>query len=307
MGYERAARQHLGSDVSTTADLVSECERYLYAGTREQHNRLEGAHDASTTTFTFEFDVTFSAGVTLAVDLEVVYVWSVTSTTAVVERGWAGSTAAAHADAAIVTVNPKFSKFSILEAINSDLADLSSPVNGLFQMKTVELTYNSAIRGYNLTSVTDLLDVYEVRYDETGPSKTWPRVKSWTLKRLSETDDFASGNALVLHEPGQSGQQLRVLYKAPFASLTALADNVQTVAGLSTYADDIPSLGAAFRLLSVREGARNFFEVQGETRRAEEVPPGAQLRGASGLVGLRQDRVVKEAARLSQQFPEIRR
>lgn len=288
--------------MSTCRDLIEETKGHLYAGTREPMNSLAGSHDASTTTFNFNHELNFAAGAVLAVDLELVYVWSVSGLTATVARGWGGSTAATHATGALVAINPRFPDFTIFRALNADLADLSSPLNGLFQMKTVDLTYSAAVAGYDLTGVTDLLDVYEVRYDESGPAKQWPS-SSWLLKRNSSTTDFASGHALVLTSGVDPGATVRVSYKAPFAPLTGYTDNVQTIAGLSAFADDLPPLGAAMRLSGVREGARNIFEAQGDTRRALEVPAGAQTRVWATFQEIRRGRIEAEAARLAQQYP----
>lgn len=295
--------------MSLASDLVAKTRSYLLSPVKEPKNRLNGSVTSGATTWTLEFDITdqISAGDVLACELELVLVWSVSGQVVTVQRGWDGTTTAAHADDAIVTVNPSFSDFHVFSAINDDLADISAPATGLFQMKTVELTFNSATAGYDLTSVTDVNQVYEVRYDDAGSQKRWPIVDDWRLARNSETDDFASGFQIVVNGYARSGAQLRVLYKAPYSQLSTLADDVQTVSGLSVHADDIPCLGAAYRLVTVRETARNLFEYQGDTRRAEEVPAGAQLRSGSGLFQLRQQRISAEASRLAQQFPTRRR
>lgn len=292
--------------MSTANDLIQEARRYLYSGTLEAKNRLTAGVVANDVSLTFDFELAgIKEGAQIAIDLELFHVWAVNenSRTATVVGAQLGSTAAAHSAGSVVTVAPKFSDFALLQAINADIADLSSPANGLFQMETVTVTYQSAISGYDLTGVTELLDVYEVRYDETGPEKEWPRIQSWELRRDSDTTDFPSGLQLLLLEAGQSGRDVRVQYKAPYGSLAALTDDVQTVTGLSTYADDIPPLGAAMRLGIVREVQRNFNDSQGETRRAEEVPPGAIQGSVRGLMGMREQRIQHEARRLAQQYP----
>lgn len=292
--------------MSTTQELITETLSYLLAGTREQMVRLNGDHDDTTTTFTFVDAFTFTAPAVLSVGLEDVMVWGVDSAnrTAEVERGWADSAAGEHSDRTAVRVNAKFAPSSILRALNSELMALSSPKNGLFRMLTTELTFNPVVRGYDLDVIVNVDQIYDVRYNSVGPERDWPQIRRWQLIRDASTETFPSGSGFALVFDGaEPGRTVRVTYKAPFGQLVFLDDDVQATAGLPATANDIPPLGAAFRLASVRELARNFFEHQGETRRAEEVPPGSQLRGAGGFFQLLQMRISEEAARLSRAYP----
>jgi hypothetical protein len=289
---------------TTCEDLVNETLRYLYAGARDPQNKIAQAMNASIEVMEFTYDLgPVQPGAVVAVDLELMYVWAIdnlVTKTVTVERGYLGSTAAAHDADAVATINPKFSNFTVFEALNADLDDLSG--NGLFQVESVELTYTPAIEGYDLTSVTDLLEVLNVKYEDPGPSKRWPEIKAWDLRRDSDTGDFASGLSLVLNEGGSSGRPVRVTYSAPFSRFATLATTIAST-GLPATAHDVPPLGAALRLQSVREGQRNFNESQPATRRAQEVQAGAQLIGARGLQEMRRQRIRIEARRLQTFWP----
>ena len=298
---------------TTVDDLIAETRRDLYAGARDQMNKLDGALDANDTSATFLYELgSIRSGSYIAVDLEVMYVFAVTNEAdkeVVIERGMLGSTAATHADGAVVTVNPKFSDWAIFTAINAELDDLTAPSNGLFAERNVTLTYNPAIMGYDLTDVDDtggVLEILEVKYDQTGPERLWPEIRRFDLRRLSDTGDFASGTALVLFEEGQSGRDVRVAYTGPYIPFADLGDDIADT-GLQDTAHDIPPLGASMRLQSMREGQRNFNEVQGDTRRAAEVPVGAQLAGVRGPAGIRQARIMAERSRLRKRWPYRRR
>lgn len=289
--------------MTTAADLVNRVENKLLGGARESRNKLTGSLTDSATTITLTYDLAaLKAGAAVYVDLEGMYVWEVddTAKTATVERGQFGTTAASHDAASIVYVNPRFPKFDILGELNNDLADLSSPANGLFQMKTVELTYSAAASGYDLTSVTDVLAVYAVEAKFTGLAGDWQPV-GFRAARNQNTTDFPSGFSVYVDD-GQPGQALRVIYKAPFAALTGLSSDMQS-AGLPSSANDIPVLGAAARLLGPREAKRVQTESQGDTRRAEEVGVGGARTAAAELWQERDRRIRSEAARLGQQYP----
>lgn len=290
--------------MTTGSDLVEASLRHLEFPRRSSIDVLAAAVADTTTTMLTVTDSNAGvvAGAVLEVDTELMVVRSAALPTVTVLRGRFGSTAATHASGAVVTVNPAFSRFQVLEEINNELDDLSTPTNGLFQVLPVELTYDSGVDGYNLTGVTSIEDVLEVRAAPAGTTdKRWipiPRSK-WRLDRNAETDDFASGFALTLHRAGNHGKQLRVIYKAPFTRLTSLAQDVQTVTGLPATANDIPPLGAAIRLTYPTEIARNKTRAASDARADERVPAGAKLRSPAGVAALRQQRIKAEAGRLS--------
>lgn len=243
------------------------------------------------------------AGATIEAGTELMYVYSVTDAgLAYVQRGFRGSDVAAHSSGAVVTVNPKFPAYRILNSLNDVLGELSSPEAGLFRMATVELTFNAAISGYDLTGVTSLDEIYRVTYTDPSYENTEPDLRAFDLKRNRDTDDFASGFALVLKEPGWPGQPIIVQYKTGF---TALSDSSSTLAstGLHAEAYDIPPLGAAMRMVSTRPLRREFLDEQGSSRRAEEVPSGAVSASMRDLRGLYDARVSEEASRLYRRYP----
>lgn len=289
------------------SDLIESTRRHLLTGQPEKLNRLAASLSSSATSFALTYDVTsIQAGTILAIELEEIFVFSVDAVSKTIQdcaRGYNGSTQAAHASTTIVTSQPKFSQFRILQAINDDLKDLSSPLNGLYQLKTVDITFNPVTYGYNMAGVaSNLISIQEVRYRTTGPEKTWPSINSYALLRDASATgtfgDFPSGSALVIYEGAQPGYPIHVVYRAPFTALSNLTDDAELVGGLAPTMLDIPPLGAAIRLVAGREVKRNFTEAQGEPRRAEEVPPQAVMQSVRGLQALRQQRIMAEATRL---------
>lgn len=290
---------------TTTKNLIDQTKAHLYRGFREQLNQLAADAASGATSLSFVYDLGgIAPGARVSVGLEDYHVWDATPSTktATVQPGMYGSTTSAHSKNDIVVVNPKFSDQEILQAINDDLIDLCAPSNGLFQVKTATLTFNPSNSGYDLTGVTNVDGIIEVKWKQLGSSRNWPTLRAWAVKRNLPTTDFASGKALFVYDYIDPGVSIVVSYKAPFGTLAALTDDVATT-GLPTTATDLPPLGAAIRLTAGREVHRNFDEVQGETRRAEQVPPGANLHSADALRQLRKERIIAEAERLSQQYP----
>jgi hypothetical protein len=288
--------------VTTAGTLIDRTVQNLLAGTVEERNKLASSLDASTTSVPIEYSLgSLREQTVFQVDSELMYVWEVNtaSKTLTVERGFGGTTAATHADAAIVTVNPKFPRWQVLQALNDEMADLSSPMNGLFQMKTLDISYNGSDRQVDLTGVTSMIDLYDVRWRYM--SDDYPVVRNYRLMRDMPTSDFPSGFVLTLDEPVMSSV-IRIIYKDAYAPFTSEGSTLASTGASSTLAD-LLVLGAQIRLLASREVKRNFIESQGDTRRSDEVPAGAMNASVTNLLRLRRDRIQAEAARLNRQYP----
>ena len=269
----------------------------------EARNKLASTITDSDTSVVCTYAVEgLRAGQVFEIDSEVFYIWAanVSTQTLTVQRGFNGTTAAAHTSGALLTVAPRFPRAQVLEAINDEVLDLSSPVNGLFQVKTFNQTYNGTDRMVNLTSATDVIDVLNVsvRY----LTDDYPVARKVKLVRDLPTDDFASSFALKFDQAVYPGR-LRVVYKAPYTSVTTEATNLNTGCGIQESVEDIVVIGTQLRLMAPREIKRNFIESQGDTRRAEEVTSGAISNSVTVLRQLRRDRIIAEAARLMRAYP----
>lgn len=285
-----------------TSDLIETTKRHLLSGQRPQMNKLAAPSVISATSLQFTYDMTgIKEGSYVQVDLEVFYVWSVNTgaKTAVVEPAQEGSVPAAHDQGDIVVVNPRFPDHAVLAALNDCISSLSSPALGLYQTRTVDLTYVTTAGGYDLatTDLLDIVDVHARRGDAT--SKDWQSLNNWQVDRKANTANFPSGTALFLTDSADSGTSVRVEYRSGFSTLTNLTDNVLSVTGLPTTALDIPPMGAAIRLVRPREIKRNQTESQGDGRRAGEVTPGAVAGSVNALERDYYRRISEEAARLS--------
>jgi len=293
--------------VSTAGALLDRVARQLLSGTVEERNKLATSVDSSETTFVASYDLAgLRAGTIFEIDSELCYVWEATTgnKNIVVERGYLGTTAASHTAGAIITINPRFPKAQMLDALNQDIDDLSSPVNGLFRVVVQNVTYNGSDRQVNLTSATNVIDLLDVRLRYLADD--FPVIRRVRLQRDLPTSDFASGFALTFDESVMAGT-LRVRYKAPFARVTSTSDDIQTTAYVPVSMEDILELGVMQRMLSVREVKRNFIESQGDTRRSDEVPPGAMRDSFTNIQRLRRERITAEAGKLARQYPLVTR
>lgn len=289
-----------------TSELIERCRWHLATGPVEEQNRLTATISSSATSVQFDFDLRgIREGAVLHVGLESMYVWEVTSDPSrivTVQRGFAGTTAAAHTAGDLVEVNPRFSNYTLLQALNDEIRAISGL--GLYRVGTVSFTFDGSIRTYNLAS--DVIGVLEVRYDADTSANQWPLVDDYQVLRDMPTSEFASGVAIRLDGRVESARTVRVRYKKPFGTLATLSDNVESTTGLWAEALDIPPLGAAAMIAQAREVRRTDTIAQGDTRRANEVPAGMAQNSARGLLLRRNQRVAEEQARLYQAYPLAR-
>ncbi len=289
--------------MSTGTTVINRTLRQLLSGVIEQRNKLSVAINSTTTTVVVSYDPDgIRAGQVIEIDSELFYVWeaSVGTRTLTVERGWNGTTPASHSVGAIVTVNPRFPRAQILEALNDELQDLSSPVHGLFQIKSFDLNYNGSDIMIDLPEVTNIIDLVSVQVRQIATE--YPLIRKVKLVRDLPTDDFPSTYALKFEQGCRPGR-IRVVYKAPFTPLANESQNLNLYAGLPDSCEDIINLGVQIRLMAPRELKRNFTESQGDTRRADEVQAGAVSNSINNLIRMRRDRIIAEAARLARQYP----
>lgn len=295
--------------MTTLNDIIEETRNHLYSGALQEQNRLSGAIGSGDTSISLHYALGSlqMRGAIISIDLELIRVWEFSGTTITFcDRGVNGSTAAAHADGSQVEVLPRFPKFRVKQAINEDLDDLCSPFNGLFAVPlgTVDLTYNPSVRGYDFAGVTpaNVLGIQEIRYKTPGPIRNWPQITKFHTTRDMASTEFASTMAIIVAEGAYPGLAMHVRYRQRFTPFVNLTDDAQTVAQLPVFANDLPSLGAAMRLMAPREIKRNFDEAQPDPKVQEDVPPGSILKSYGGIQLLRQQRIAACAAQLAQQY-----
>jgi hypothetical protein len=289
--------------MSTAGALINRVSRQLLSGTIEERNKLATTVTSADTSIVMSYDLAgLRAGSVFEIDSELMYIWVAESgsKTLTVERGYLGTTAAAHTAGALAILNPRFPQQQLLDSFNQELDDLSSPSNGLFRVIAANVDYNGSDRQVNLTSATTIIDLIDVRLRYL--SSDYPVLRGVRLSRDLPTSDFASGFALTFDEVSMAGT-LRVRYKAPFVRASTTSSDIQSVCLMPINMEDIVEMGVMARMLSVREVKRNFIESQGDTRRSDEVPAGSIANSVTNILRLRRDRIIAEASKLARQYP----
>jgi len=300
--------------MTNAQDWIEGTRFRLMSGHQEQLNRLSSGYSAGSGSMAFDFDISgIRAGTVLSVGTSTFYVWEVSTTlkTATVQASWDGTTDQDWPTGTVVRVAPRFTDAQILRAVNEDINDLSSPSNGLFQVGTSELTYDSALVGYDLSLAPNMISPIELRVENPGSFKEWTRIPShkYRIVKGAPTGDegFESGMALFLYDmmAGATGDRLHLSYRKGFNQLSnSYSTKIST--GLPVSAWDIPPIGAAISLMAGREIKRSFVESQGDSRRAAEVTGGKSTESVIALQRLRLQRITAEKQRLDGFYPIIK-
>jgi hypothetical protein len=291
--------------MSTAGAVLTRASRQLLSGTVEERNKLATTVTSADTSIVLSYDLGgFREGSVIEIESELMYVWesSTATKTLTVQRGYDGTTAVAHTNGVLATVNPRFPRQQMLDSLNSDIDDLSSTMNGLFRVVAQDITYNGSDRQINLTSGAGIIDLLDVRLRYLADD--YPVIRKVRLQRNLPTADFASGFAIVFDEPVMAGS-LRVVTKREFTRASSESSDLQSACFVPQSCEDILEMGVLLRMMNGREIKRNFIESQGDTRRSDEVPAGATRDSLTNIQRLRRERIIAEAARLKQQYPLV--
>jgi hypothetical protein len=196
----------------------------------------------------------------------------------------------------LVRISPRFTTWAIFREWNNQLASMSSPGSGLYGFGTFTSATDYAFGTYPLPTPDwdgqEPIRLLRARWQRGGTTDVWTQVNA----------EYQPENRLVRVKEHTPGPQLEFVLAFPFLLAATLADDPAKL-GVPDRLQDIPGLGAAATLALSTEGRRNQVLSQGDTRRATEVPPGANIGGSRMWSAMQKQRIQEEASRLSEQFP----
>lgn len=188
----------------------------------------------------FEDGFGISTGI-LEVDDELMYAQSADRTGGIyagVLRGWGGTARAAHADNALVRVNPRITRTLVKRHINEAIHAVFPRVTAV---KAVTFEYEAAVLTYDLPA--GATGVLSVQWETPGPSGRWEAARRWSF------DENVGGTPTITIWDASPGRNVQVTYTAAPAPLVANTDVFTTVTGLPDYFEEVVTLGAIYRTL----------------------------------------------------------
>jgi hypothetical protein len=301
--------------MDTTVDATLErVRRGSFLGSYGPFYQLESAADADDTTLTLDVESQhINVGSILAVDYELLRVKALGagSATVDVQRGFLGTTAAAHDAGALVEQNARVPKATLLDEAE---LEIRSWAQQLFRIVALPLDASRTERTYDLAGVDAagidfLLEVrsapVNVPVDDWGSTwagDTWPKVGAKLLRDMPS--DLPSGYGLQLTRFPRAAGALRVAYASPFVldPFTGATDLVGDV-GLDPGWLDVLESGLRARALSMSMHSRTDWRAAGASREAEQVSLLDLVRAADMARSQRDRRLADEATKLRTRYP----
>jgi hypothetical protein len=293
--------------MTTMRDLIADTRRMAYGTLHEQINLVAENADIGATAIKMQLDVSnISPGMILSADLNVWYVRSVDtgSNTVYVIPGFDNSPQKEVVVGDFVFIKPRVTDWYLFYTMNQEILRLSSPSNGLYQLKKFTQQVDPTWQTYDLSSedFSNFIGWARIRYRMPGTPDVWMDIPSKSYRWQNE----GSSARVRLLRNIPSGTQVEFIYKATFSEATDLTDDVVAVCGLAPEMTDIPTLGALSTLLRTTDARRMQVQTQGDARRANEVQGGANSQFASQIDRDHKDRIQEEYARLVSRTPIIR-
>lgn len=302
-----------------TERLIQDTLNHLRWQQAGQFNRLSGAITDTATTITYTFiDIPLLPGRTVEIDDEILYIWTsdTTAMTAVVQRGFQGTTPAPHVDKSMMGIEPRFPRQQIVDVLRDEIEAWPTQLYGVLTWNGLMPRDQTFVNLSELDGYTGLrlLDVQADRGGEWVGDIRRPRLMGCSLEPAVGPSGFADGYALrwsgldqryrEQFAPGTPalGTPMTVTVGAHFQT-AALASGVDVgTMGLTRSMCDIPPIGAAARLLFPVEVDRTDATALTRSRTAADVPPNAAAQLAQTLIGWRNQRINEEIGRLTNDF-----
>jgi hypothetical protein len=237
-----------------------------------------------------------SQGTILSVGLNTFFVLSVDSGGSVitVQPNVDGGPNQAAAVGDTVLVKPAVTTWALFRELKNTIRSMSSPDVGLYAPASFQSTYNT-FGVYTLPTAWDGIDpirILSVRYKKSG-TIDWERIDAYEW--------LADRGIVRIHSPQPGAQLFEFVFALPFSAPESLATTYEEM-GIPGPFSDIPALGLASKMSLSMEGRRVQPLAQGDSRRAEEVGPGANI-GLSREYGrIYRDRCNEELARLTRLY-----
>lgn len=237
----------------TTVDaLITRIRSHpLLGGRRPTIDRLNGGINNTVTTLAVDFsNPLIRAGSYIELGYELMYVTGGTLPSVNVIRGMHGTTAASHSDDALITVEPRWTKQQILEAMQDEIR---SWPNDLCAITTVELTFGANTPAVDLTgsSGKEVRRIFRAEAAPTDATYGYRKLDVELLTRQS-TSNFASGNAVQIVNglTYGAGTTVRVTYGYQFdADTFTSSTDLETGLGFTANLLNVLIAGTVWRLL----------------------------------------------------------
>ena len=290
--------------MSTFSQLTDQTLMQLYGYTtlQDEATYLSANLSATGLTATVSDATAMSRGI-VEIGGEVIWVDDVDTSASTITippygRGFRGTTAAAHSIGDRVVSSPMFPRQTVQDALNDAIRAVYPDLYGIGQ---TTVTFQPAINTYALPA--GALDVINVAWQTTGPSKEWMPVRRWRVDKQAATSAFATGVTVSVYDMIVPGRSIKITYTKQPSVLVNDTDDFVTVTGLPASTEDVIRFGAQYRLVPFFDSAR----LSGQSAEADYSGQPRNQNNAASLsrfiLQMYQVRLAEENRRLSALYP----
>lgn len=217
-------------------------------------------------------------------------------------RGFMGSTAATHVAGSRVVIKPTFPRTSVKRAIQDTIRAIGSSI---FAAKNTSFIYNSTIDSYAFLNL-NIQNILRMSWQDIGSSQRWIPITKWLWDGSPDVATWGAGSQLLTINDGriQTGRKVNVTYATAPAILSTTSEaSFAAQTGLPESVKDVVVLGAAYRLLSFLDPARNTLTSPQADEIDSKRPYGSGNSSTRELYKLYTTRLAEETQAQQQQYP----
>jgi len=273
-----------------------------YTTIQDVATSLSADLSASATTLQISDTTAISRGV-IEIGDELLWVDSVNTSTGAITiapygRGYRGTEAIAHLTGDRVVSSPLFPRKIVSDSINDAIRSVYPE---LFAVGETTINYQPSINTYSLPA--GALDIIQISWQTTGPSKEWLPVRRMRVDKHAATSVFDTGVSFSIYDHIVPGRPMRIVYTKEPNALVNPSDEFTTTTGLPRSCEDLIRLGASYRLVP-------FFDSPHLSGSSAEADFSSQQRGVGSsaqlsryLLQMYQLRLAEEVRGLQHVYP----
>jgi hypothetical protein len=213
-------------------------------------------------------------------------------------RGYNGSTPASHAANAKVVITPTFPRQVVKRAVNDTIGAVYPKV---FATGSTGVSFLASRTTYAVPA--DAIQILSMAWQSVGPTKEWLPIRQWRWDPIAYPSAFPTGKTVSIYDNVLPGRTMNIIYAKLPTALVNNADDFEGISGLPTSMRDVIIYGAAWRLSSYLDPARNSITTPASDELDTKRPYGTGTTVTRNLQALYLQRLEEESLKQKLQFP----
>lgn len=213
-------------------------------------------------------------------------------------RGYNGTTPAAHAASTKVVITPTFPRQVVKRAINDTIGSVYPKV---FATSSSAVSFLASRTTYAVPA--DAVQILSMAWQSVGPTKEWLPIRQWRWDPIAYGPAFPTGKTVSIYDNVLPGRTINIIYSHMPMALSNNTDDFETVSGLPSSMRDVIIYGAAWRLSSYLDPARNSITTPASDEIDTKRPYGTGTTVTKNLQALYLQRLEEESLKQKLQFP----